>query len=608
MRIHRRLPFLILILVLFISACDTSEDSVVNTSLALPGTPDIPLDLAVLRTDNVGAVQSLGVYEFDTFTAADISTTTGRAVVGNSAGDITLIDLNDGATLDTRSMDAAIETVVFSATGRLIASADADGNITVWGRDEEPLLELDEPDEMVQTLAFSPDESLLVAGGNEGIVWIWEVSSGELLRSTPAIDSTIRSLAFAPDGSQLAVGARDGKVRIINFVAVEPTDAPPPPDNPVAVVNAIRQRANDRATLDAGFDAVYEVHQDAVTAMVAYAVPTTDEYVILSGDFGGLVWYYNPRDDVAGFNSDTILPIFGDESGVRSIAVSVEGDVISIGYRFGQIQSFNIADQFQLSTIDLPRNKISTDEILTIGYWRDGSVLAVITRDGLIWLYGALRGALPTATPTATLTFTPTQTATPSDTPTETATPSDTPTGTAVNTARPSDEATETNTPTRTPSATRTPSPSRTPTEADESETPEDDPTTTPSNTPTTPPPADDPTATPSNTVTASPTLTDTPTEDATPAETEAPTDAPSEVECVVESPPGTSSRIRRGPSTTFAPAGALDDPTEADGRAEGSDGFFWYRLVDDLGYVREDVVVASDGCTDLPIVEFVLE
>lgn len=621
MRIHRLLWLLILIMALGISACDQDDPQTVQVP-TLPGPPDIPLDLAVLRADNIGAAQLLGVYQQGPATAAAINAATNRAALGDSSGNITLLDLSTGDVIATRQMEAAIVALAISPSGALVAASDADGVVRVWGRDDAPRFTRTDADQAVLALAFNADGTRLAGAGEDGIVWVWETTDGERERQTIALDTSIRSLAFSPDGFTLAAGGRDGIIRLIVFL--DPDAAPidvPLPTTPIESINAIRAAANERRQQATGIDRTYTIHQSAVTTLLGATLAQGDP-VLISGSFDGYVGFYNPLEDNLAVASGVQLPIEGDPSGVRGIGLGVAGDMITVGYRFGQIYTYDLSSRRLIDTADLPRGPLSADELLTIGYWQDGRTLAAITRDGLIWVFGAAEGARPTETPIPSATFTPTNTATNTATPTETATPSDTPTATIVNTARPSNTPSDTPTASRTPSATRTPRGGNATTVAttDATTAAPDAATATATRTPSltrTPSETVAPSATatladtgvdanataaPSATPTATPTATDGPT--SSPTATEAPTEPPAETACTLESTIG-SSRIRSGPGTTYGTAGALDEPTAADGRIVGADDFVWYRLVDDLGWVREDVVTASVGCDQLPIVSF---
>jgi len=583
MRYHRLLWLLLALSALLINACEQEQAQTVRVP-TLPPPPDIPSNLDVLGAENIGAVELLGVYQHAPITAAALHSQSDSALLGDGQGRVWLFDLNTGSVDQTvREMDAAVRAVAFSANGTLIAAADDEGTVRVWNRQSaEAQFTLNDADAAILALAFSPDGARLAGGGRQGIVWVWSTRDGAIERQTSALPTTARSLAFSADGQRLAVGSRDGRISIISFAESEAPSAAPTstpeaePTNEATAVpteevadaeNSTPMPTNTDDVRAADFADVYTLHEDAVTALLAL----TDSFFI-SGDFSGKVVFYDVDAQNARYDGVSLAPINGDPSGVRSLSLSAEGDVLTVGYRFGQAYSYDLRTQALLDTTTLPRDPFSGDELLTAGYFREGTILVIITQRGQFWLYGAERGARPTATPTATDTPTPTSTFTPTNTPTNTATPSDTPTGTAVNTARPSDTSTPS------PAATHTPTNEADSTVAPTSET----------------------------SITPTATRTSRPTRTPTVAATATPTEAP--IECIVSPPSGTTPRIRSGPSTTFSPSGGLNAPTEADGQIEGADGFIWYRLVDDLGWVREDVVIASEGCAELPFVTFSLE
>lgn len=66
-----------------------------------------------------------------------------------------------------------------------------------------------------------------------------------------------------------------------------------------------------------------------------------------------------------------------------------------------------------------------------------------------------------------------------------------------------------------------------------------------------------------------------------------------------------TNASLRGGPGTTFDRVGSLQAGTleYGVGQATGNDGFVWWQL-SGAGWVRSDLVTASDECADLPIVD----
>jgi WD40 repeat protein len=100
--------------------------------------------------------------------------------------------------------DQAITGLVFSPTGRTLATASADGTARIWdptrGRELDRVLGHSGP---VTSVAFTPDGARLVTGSWDGTVRLWDASG----HAGPVID-----LAFVPDG--LLSAGRDGVVKL----------------------------------------------------------------------------------------------------------------------------------------------------------------------------------------------------------------------------------------------------------------------------------------------------------------------------------------------------------------------------------------------------------
>lgn len=64
----------------------------------------------------------------------------------------------------------------------------------------------------------------------------------------------------------------------------------------------------------------------------------------------------------------------------------------------------------------------------------------------------------------------------------------------------------------------------------------------------------------------------------------------------------------RNGPGTNYSNVGQLaaNQTVLADGQQEGTDGFAWYRLLDDT-WVREDIVTAADDCSRVADIRFLV-
>ncbi len=111
-----------------------------------------------------------------------------------------------------------VQAVAFSADGRRIVSASADGAVIVWDADTgRALRRYTGHADRVWCLAFSPDGKTVASGGEDKAIKIWDADTGKDVQSLTGHTDLLRCLAYSPDGKYLATGGQDKYLRVYDL-------------------------------------------------------------------------------------------------------------------------------------------------------------------------------------------------------------------------------------------------------------------------------------------------------------------------------------------------------------------------------------------------------
>ncbi|PTB62988.1 WD40 repeat-like protein [Trichoderma citrinoviride] len=113
-----------------------------------------------------------------------------------------------------------VQSVAFTASGKLLAVAKEDCKIYIWDLEAKSnIMTFDGNNSPVNSIAFSRDGNLLASGAEDGTiesVFIWDLDTNTEIKPSMQFDHerSLTSLSFSPDGKYLLSGSSDCTMRL----------------------------------------------------------------------------------------------------------------------------------------------------------------------------------------------------------------------------------------------------------------------------------------------------------------------------------------------------------------------------------------------------------
>lgn len=332
--------------------------------------------------------------------------------------------------------------LVFSPTGRFLATGGDDGVVRVWDVSSGRLWRMLVGPVNVLSLAFSPDERLLAAGFEDGIVRWWELSTGaerpSLAWSEPKeeqaqLTERVLSLAFSPDGQLLAAGGDAGKIQLWD-AGTGSRKTPLRGDRSDVLALAFSPRKGTALLASAGSDGQVRLWDVALAREVRpplrghrSAVQTLafspDGRFLTSGSTSGSVWWWEvegqhePQSVKNGHSSSVQAVAFSPDGRVllstgidktalgtamtfphltqlretldtpfpvQAAAISPDGRTVAWSLKDESVRLWDVASAHEVRRLEAPASPV-----WTVAFSQDGTTLAAGGDDGLrLWRRG----------------------------------------------------------------------------------------------------------------------------------------------------------------------------------------------------------------------------
>jgi WD40 repeat protein len=107
-----------------------------------------------------------------------------------------------------------VNRVRFSSNGKILASASDDKTVKLWNLKGGLIKTIEEHKSPVRDVIFNPDSSTIASASEDSTVILWNYQSGKLQHRLLGHSASVKSLTFSPNGEMLASADENSVVKI----------------------------------------------------------------------------------------------------------------------------------------------------------------------------------------------------------------------------------------------------------------------------------------------------------------------------------------------------------------------------------------------------------
>jgi eukaryotic-like serine/threonine-protein kinase len=142
------------------------------------------------------------------------------AVAADDVPPVTPTSVNNQSALIFVGHLAAVNAVVWSPDGKLIASASDDKFVQVFDESTgKRMLIYSGHTEEVATVAWSPNGKLIASGSQDGTVQVWGAADGKRVITYKGHQDRVNAVSWSKEGQMLASGSEDKTVQVWNAIS-----------------------------------------------------------------------------------------------------------------------------------------------------------------------------------------------------------------------------------------------------------------------------------------------------------------------------------------------------------------------------------------------------